>query len=308
MAETSTRRGLRLLAPNLITLTSVLFGSTSVAAAHHGNFDLAGWMIIYAVLFDRLDGMTARLLKATSELGMHLDSLADFLNFGLAPPFLLYTYVCSRPDLPFDQGWERPILLGACALWIVAAAFRLARFNVQSDDQVPTKVYFGVPTTLAGGLFVIWFLALLKYQVPGPTFGGGKVYGGWVTPRAVWLWSPAALIAGGLLMASNVRVPKVGKTPRPATTAFVLVNLTFGYLCGFMRIWPELMAWQPTIWLATFLIWGQFSQKLRSYRPPPVFPPRPAPDDAAAAPRATATQEPAPEASDDAVSDHRDAS
>jgi CDP-diacylglycerol--serine O-phosphatidyltransferase len=273
--ETPEQRNLRYLAPNLITLTGLLFGVTSIAAAHHQNFALAGWMIIYAVLFDRLDGMVARRLRATSDLGMQLDSLADFLNFGLAPPFLLYCYLCARPDLPFDSGWERPYLLAACALWTLAAAFRLARFNIQSDDTAPTKVFFGVPTTLAGGTVTIWFLAFLKYSRVGDTFGGGKVFGDWTTPRGIWLWTPLVLALGGLLMASSVRIPKVGKMASRFWTVFVLAMALFGYFGGFLRLWPELMAIQPTVWLIVFLVLGQFSERLKSLTPPPLFPRRP---------------------------------
>ncbi len=271
--ETENERQIRYLAPNLITLTSLLFGITSIAASYHQNWDLAGWMIIYSVLCDRLDGLVARRLHATSELGMQLDSLADFLNFGLAPPFLLYAYLCARHDLTFDHGWERPYLLAACAIWVLAAGFRLARFNVQADDKTPTKVYFGVPTTLAGGTLAIWFLAFLKYS-PGHDFGGPKVFGSWVTPHAVWTSMPAVIAILGLLMASTVRIPKVGKTSSRALTAIVLVLVLFGYVCGFARVLPEVMAWQPTIWLVSFLIAGLFSNRLRSLEPPPLFPRR----------------------------------
>jgi CDP-diacylglycerol--serine O-phosphatidyltransferase len=275
--ETENERQIRYLAPNLITLTSLLFGSISIAASFHRNWDLAGWMIIYSVLCDRLDGLVARRLHATSELGVQLDSLADFLNFGCAPPFLLYAYLCSRPDLPFDDGWERPYLLAGCAIWVLAAAFRLARFNVAADDKSPTKVYFGVPTTLAGGTLAIWFLAFLKYSVAGPTFGGPKVYGGWITPREVWTSMPIVIGVFGLLMASTVRVPKVGKTGNKALTAAVLILVLFGYVCGFARVLPEIMAWQPTIWLIAFLVIGLFSDRLRSLEPPPLFPRRSSP-------------------------------
>src|SRR4051812_1624537 len=94
-------RVLRYLAPNLITLSSMIFGLVSLWSAHNGNFALAAWLIIYAVLCDRIDGLVARALKATSELGMQLDSFADFLNFGVAPAYLVLTYLSWRRDLPF---------------------------------------------------------------------------------------------------------------------------------------------------------------------------------------------------------------
>ena len=97
-------RFLRYLAPNVITLSSMIFGLVSLWSAHNGDFTLAGWMVIYAVLTDRLDGLVARAVKGTSELGMQLDSFADFLNFGIAPAFMTLCYLNSRSDLPYQTG------------------------------------------------------------------------------------------------------------------------------------------------------------------------------------------------------------
>src|SRR3954470_815813 len=95
-------RGLRYMAPNIITLSSMVFGLISLYSAHNHNAPLAAWMIIYAVLTDRLDGLVARALKATSELGMQLDSFADMLNFGIAPAYLVLVYLPSRVDYYAD--------------------------------------------------------------------------------------------------------------------------------------------------------------------------------------------------------------
>src|SRR5262245_1286072 len=171
------KRQLRYLAPNSLTAISLTFGLVSLAASHTGHFALAGWMIIYAVLCDRLDGLIARLMRATSSFGMQLDSFADFLNFGVAPAFMMWSFLTARADLPYAvDGWERWALAGACVVWTLGAVFRLARYNVTSDEDVPTKVFFGVPTTMAGGLVAIWFLAFLKYE-PGANFGGPKLLG-----------------------------------------------------------------------------------------------------------------------------------
>src|SRR5580704_10874673 len=89
-------RVLRYMAPNLITLSSMVFGLVSLWSAHKGDAPLAAWLIIYAVLTDRLDGLVARAMKATSELGMQLDSFADCINFGVAPAFLLLSYLPVR--------------------------------------------------------------------------------------------------------------------------------------------------------------------------------------------------------------------
>src|SRR5688572_2150309 len=157
-------RFLRYLAPNLMTLSSMIFGLVSLWAAARNDPALSAWMIIYAVLTDRLDGLVARALKGTSELGMQLDSFADFLNFGVAPAYLVLSYLSSRPDLPFQDGTGQTLLWIACGGYMLCAVFRLARYNILTDDQVATKMFFGFPTTLAGGLLAIWMLVMLKYD------------------------------------------------------------------------------------------------------------------------------------------------
>lgn len=269
----------RYLAPNLLTGSSLVFGLVSLASAHGGNFRLAAWLIIYAVMTDRLDGLVARRLRATSELGVQLDSFADFLNFGIAPAFLLYSFLRSSPllaglDLPYHDGVGHAYLAGACIVWVLAAVFRLARFNVAAEENVPTRIYFGVPTTLAGGLLVIWFLALLKYAQPGPTFGGPKLLGDdVVTPRTVWLLLPALMILGAYLMASSLRMLKIGSAESKAITIFLLVAVTSGYILSFSQMFPEYLVWMPSAWIVVFLIWGHFAEEARDLRPPPLFPP-----------------------------------
>src|ERR1043166_3443250 len=111
----SAGRVLRYLAPNLITASSMMFGLISLWQAHKADYALAAWMIIYAVLTDRLDGLVARAVKGTSELGMQLDSFADSLNFGIAPSFLILTYLSGRADLPYhDPGIPHTLLFVVC--------------------------------------------------------------------------------------------------------------------------------------------------------------------------------------------------
>ena len=272
-----TKRFLRYLAPNAVTATSMMFGLVSLSATHRANWELAAWMIIYAVLTDRLDGFVARAVRGTSEFGMQLDSFADFLNFGVAPAFLVYTFLTS-PSAPgldgVSDGWFHAALMIACAVWVLGAVFRLARFNVISDDQIPTKIFFGIPTTLAGGLLAIWFLALYKYANPGPTFGGPKLLGeSWTVPPAVWPWFPVGMVVGAYLMASSLRMPKVGSTRHRGATAFVLVNVLLGYGLGFARMLPEFLVIAPTLWIVVFLIWGRVAAAAKNLQPPRLFPP-----------------------------------
>ena len=270
-------RFLRYLAPNVITLSSMIFGLVSLWSAHHGNFALAGWLIIYAVLTDRLDGIVARAVKGTSELGMQLDSFADFLNFGVAPAFLILTYLTSRPDLPYHDpdGTARTLLFIACGGYMLCAVFRLARYNVLSDDQVPTKIFFGFPTTLAGGTLVIWILLLLKYDPGQPAFGGARLFGDTLhTPAVIWKYFPIAVAVFGYLMASRLPMPKVGMTKNKLVSFVLMTLVTVGYICGFAMRYPEICFAMPTIWSLMFLIWGQASATARAMYPPPLFPKR----------------------------------
>jgi CDP-diacylglycerol--serine O-phosphatidyltransferase len=254
----------------------MIFGLVSLWSAQKGpaGAPLAAWMIIYAVLTDRLDGLVARAMKATSELGMQLDSFADFLNFGVAPAYLVLSYLSSRPDLPFHAGGTAHTLLFiACGAYMLCAVFRLARYNVLSDDQIPTKIFFGFPTTLTGGLIAIWMLLFLKYDPTTPPFGGAKLFGdSFVTPLGVWKYFPIALVVGGYLMASRLPMPKVGMTKNKAISVVLLTLLAIGYVCGFAMHFPEICVPMPTIWSIMFLVWGQASAKARAMYPPPLFP------------------------------------
>jgi CDP-diacylglycerol---serine O-phosphatidyltransferase len=268
-------RFLRYLAPNVITLSSMIFGLVSLWSTHNRQYPLAGWLIIYAVLTDRLDGLVARAVKGTSELGMQLDSFADFLNFGIAPAFLVLTYLSNRQDLPYydHDSTAHTLLFIACGAYMLCAVFRLARYNVLSDDQVPTKMFFGFPTTLAGGLLVIWMLVLLKYDPGTPAFGGAKLFGdSFQTPSAVWKYFPIAVVVLGYLMASRLPMPKVGMTKNRVVSVILLTLIAIGYVCGFAMHYPEICFWMPTVWSVMFLIWGQASAKARAMYPPPLFP------------------------------------
>ena len=267
-------RFLRYLAPNVITLSSMIFGLVSLWAAHNGWHSLAAWMIIYAVLTDRLDGLVARAVKGTSELGMQLDSFADFLNFGVAPAYLVLTYLSGRDDLPYQHdNTAHTLLFIACGGYMLCAVFRLARYNVLTDDQVATKMFFGFPTTLSGGLIAIWFLLLLKYDPTYTPFGGMKLFGdAFSTPSYVWKYFPIFVAVMGYLMASRLPIPKVGMTKSKPLSVFLLATVSLGYVCGFAMHYPEICFWMPTVWSAIFLVWGQASASARAMYPPPLFP------------------------------------
>ncbi len=268
-------RVLRYLAPNLVTCLGIVFGLLSMVATFDGRFVAAGWLIIWAVMLDRLDGLVARTLKATSEFGMHMDSFADLINFGVAPAFLMYVSLTSVPDLGFAAGSGRILLLVACLAWVLAAVVRLAKFNVLTSSA--PGVFFGTPTTLTAGLLVIWFLAMLKYLPPGEAlapavaFGGPRLLSFEVGPM-VWRYFPPAMLGGALLMVSNLPMPKLGRKENRGVTAALTGTVLLGYILGLARTLPEIMALLPTIWAVLFLAWGQLSPRARLLHAPAVFP------------------------------------
>lgn len=266
----------RYLAPNLITAGSMLFGLASIMASMDGNYVFAGWLILFAVVSDKLDGVVARLLRGTSELGVQLDSFADLLNFGVAPPVLIFASLSRTPGLGFSSGTGRYVLVLGCAAWMLGAVFRLARFNV-STAKVPKSICFGVPTTLAAGILAVTFLALLKYTPPGhvlsvEAFGGSKLFPFLKTPNAIWRYLPLGLFAGGFLMGSNLRMANLGGLGSRWFSAVVVANVLCGFVLIPTRLYPELLMWQPISWVVVFLIWGQASAQFRVHKAPSIFP------------------------------------
>lgn len=284
----SAKNLLRYLAPNLVTAMGLVFGLLSMAETLQGDYASAGWWIVYATLTDRLDGFVARLVRGTSELGGQLDSFADFMNFGLAPAFLIYVALSSSPVLPFTGGSGQLLLMLGCAGWVFAATFRLARFNITEDVEspLPAKIFFGVPTTLAAGVLVLWFLALYKYSPAGAVFpglpepfGGPKLIDylapGFEIPAAVWRYVPVVMLAGAYLMASSLRMLHLGPRATLPGTIIMYILIASGIIGGFGRIVPEYLVLPPLIWLVVYLIWGKLSPVAQRIVPPPIFPRQP---------------------------------
>src|SRR5258708_6307114 len=115
----------RLLVPNMITLLALCAGLTSIRLAVEDRLDLALAAIAFAAVLDAVDGRIARLIKGTSRFGAELDSLADFVNFGVAPAIILYFWGLKPLG---NIGWIAAMVFAICA------ALRLARFNVQIED------------------------------------------------------------------------------------------------------------------------------------------------------------------------------
>jgi len=167
----SDKKNARVILPNMLTLIGVCIGLTSIRFALSGEFHLAIIAIIFAALIDGLDGRIARLIKGTSKVGKELDSLTDMISFGVAPAFIMYFWKLSTLG---RLGW----LL--CLIYVICVALRLARFNVNSNQEPSWRDNFfeGVPSP-AGGILVLTPLIIsltnfnliqLNYDIIVPAF------------------------------------------------------------------------------------------------------------------------------------------
>jgi CDP-diacylglycerol--serine O-phosphatidyltransferase len=163
---------LRMMFPNLVTVLAICAGLSGIRFGFEGRFETATVMVLLAAFLDGVDGRLARLLKATSKFGAQMDSLADIVNFGVAPALVLYAYLLDRAGSP---GWI------AALLFAIACGMRLARFNVlddQKDRPAWQNDYFvGVPAP-AGALLVMLplYLSFLGLEPTRPVAYGGTVF------------------------------------------------------------------------------------------------------------------------------------
>ena len=138
----------RYLLPNILTLGGVCLGISSIKFSIDGNFSLAVTLILFAAILDALDGRIARLIKGTSEFGKELDSLTDFVSFGIAPVFILYFWELSKYG---KLGWAIALIYSVCCV------LRLARFNltkVENQQDWKNNFFEGVPSP-AGGILIL---------------------------------------------------------------------------------------------------------------------------------------------------------
>jgi CDP-diacylglycerol---serine O-phosphatidyltransferase len=152
----------RMLVPNVITLLAICAGLTAIRLSTEGRMELAVAAIVFAAVLDGLDGRVARMIKGQSKFGAELDSLADFVNFGVAPGLILYFWQLHELN---NGGWI------AAMVFAISASLRLARFNATMDD--PNKPAFaanyftGVPAPL-GAITVLLPIYLAFLDIPRP--------------------------------------------------------------------------------------------------------------------------------------------
>lgn len=210
---------LRKIIPNLITLSSMVCGLTAMQMAISAKWESAVLLILAATVLDTMDGAIARLLKATSKFGAELDSLADFLSFGVAPATIMYLWILNDAG---KLGWI------AALVFAMASALRLARFNAKSEEQEEKpewgKYFFeGVPAPAGSGIALLPLIVYLQLDTDLSDYNIG-------TPLiAIWMMIVAGLMVSRLptFSSKQVRLPSFGLMPTLAILGLfiaVLVN------------------------------------------------------------------------------------
>jgi len=217
MAERLEELSVGRVVPSVLTLLGLCSGITAIRFAIEGDWTYAVSAIIFAMLFDMLDGRAARFLGADTRFGAQLDSLADLVSFGVAPGVLVYMWSLVRMG---NAGWI------AALIFCVCSAIRLARFNVQSvrdEGSSPHNPYFtGLPTPAAAGLLLLPML--LSFETSNQVFRNPVVIG-------------VMIAISASLMVSRLPTPSI-KYMRPQRPFRFLVWVFAAAIAGAMIAWP----------------------------------------------------------------------
>jgi CDP-diacylglycerol--serine O-phosphatidyltransferase len=193
----------KVLLPNVITLTGLSFGLSSIRFALEADFNLAIVCILFAGICDVLDGLLARHLQSESDLGAQLDSLSDFLSFGVAPGLLVYMSIFNQ-----DSG----IGAFACLVFIIFSCLRLALFNVRLEaskntDGAPEHFFTGIPTPVGA----ILILLPLTHSFMGYN----------------WAYENLSFVAGYIILISGLLVSRIPTFSIKREQSFIESKLVF---------------------------------------------------------------------------------
>lgn len=237
---------LRYTIPNSFTALSLLLGVGSIITTQLGDLELAAWIIVWCGLLDVLDGVSARLLKATSNFGAEFDSMADLVSFGVAPAVLVLNAGLQIADVEYDSGqfW---VLLVAVAIFVLAGAMRLARFNLTSEETAPGW-FAGIPITAAGGgVTSSVVLVLLHYEEIAISL-------------PLHLYFPVMMFVLALLMISRIRFPKATRRDSNFINVFQAIAIAGIYYCGITRTYPEYLLGMGLFLMIAGIIAGRITR------------------------------------------------
>jgi len=225
--------------PNILTLLALCAGMTGIRLAIVGKYEAAVTAIIVAGILDGLDGRIARLLKGTSSFGAQLDSLSDFISFGVAPAVMLYIWTMDGLQ---SFGWAVVLIFAVCC------GLRLARFNTQLGAELPPYAYnffTGAPAPAGAGLVMIPMMASFEF--------GDTVF------RSPWL-NAVTILAVAALMVSRVPTFAMKRFRVPSEWALPVL-LGVGAFAAFLTTEP----WATLLVIGAIYI-GTIPLSIRSYQ------------------------------------------
>ncbi|HSA32094.1 MAG TPA: CDP-alcohol phosphatidyltransferase family protein [bacterium] len=236
----------RVIIPNFFTSLNLLIGFIVVWLAIGGQYDRAAWYILLCVIMDKMDGTAARAFDACSSFGIEFDSFSDFFSFGVAPAILVLSFFQGQ----FNGNMEAvPLSIkGACAVYILLTAIRLAKFNCA--DKEDKDFFYGLTSTQSGATVAALFLVGRKY---GLAFLADETI------------MSGVMIILGVLMVSTFKYRKFKK--RSSRWLTVLQGIVFGALGIFaiFHLYPEAILVIPIL----YFVGGVFLTHLERHREQP---------------------------------------
>ena len=199
--------------PSLITILNGVCGFASIILASRGAFAMAGYMVLLAMIADMLDGRLARMSNSTSSFGGQLDSLCDIISFGVAPAFLMFEVLqefklagLTQLSVTFASFLQRFVWLAAAA-YISCEAIRLARFNVENEEDESAHMSFmGLPGPAAAGV-IVSLIIFHQETLPELLTKDSRVFV--ICESAIMYALPFLTLGIAVLMVSRIRYPHV---------------------------------------------------------------------------------------------------
>ncbi|SFT56993.1 CDP-diacylglycerol---serine O-phosphatidyltransferase [Sedimentitalea nanhaiensis] len=224
-----------MLLPNIVTIAAICAGMSAIRFGFQDQYHAAVILILVACVLDGLDGKLARLLKSESQIGAELDSLADCVNFGVAPALVIYAWALQGTN---SGGWIAVLVFG------ISCVMRLARFNIDSKSELSGKQssrFVGVPAP--AGAFLVLFPMFLSFLFDDPDLIPAGVIGFY-------------MIGVGLLMIS--RIPTYSfKRARVSRTNVKFLLLGFAFLAAALltQTWATLVVLDLAYAASVFWAW-----------------------------------------------------
>jgi CDP-diacylglycerol--serine O-phosphatidyltransferase len=244
------------LVPNFFTALSFTMGFSAIIIMIHGIIHpeyrsffitadrsliiISAWLLLWCVLFDKVDGFAAKSLNASSGFGAQFDSMADLISFGVAPSLLVFSFLYTTQGTWYMN--NRVLLIGSVAFFSLCTAIRLARFNA-IDVEEYASWFRGLPSTIAGAFIILSVLIFAKFDLM--TRYPGTVY-----------VLPLLLLFSGALMVSTLYLSKLVPRRSRAINIFQIANIAGAYICGFGTLFPEYLMGLIILYLGVGFIYG----------------------------------------------------